>query len=251
MTIAEVVGHALASWPGLMLRPDGLSVPTHCLYPSNSIVHVHVAGGAESFQLTDMGGALNEFESTGSTTYNDVAIIRSIAKGHGLLTTDKGIIHTGVVSAEQLIGGIVLVANASKEAAHALELRTKPVPRKNFREMLARLIDGERSQGRIIEVARQRMVVGASTKAHRFDYDISLSRQKRLLLDAVVPEATSINSVLAANLDVKAADLPGVVQRIVYDDQDGWRSADLALLGLGAVVVPFGKLRPVIERLAA
>jgi hypothetical protein len=116
--------------------------------------------------------------------------------------------------------------------------------------MLARLIDGERAHGRFRDVSFHRVVVGASTKSHRVDYDIQLNEHRRLLLDTVVPEASSINSVLAANLDIKEAGLPNTLQRIVYDDEEDWKSADLSLLGLGATVIPFTKVRPVLNRLA-
>lgn len=64
-------------------------------------------------------------------------------------------------------------------------------------------------------------------------------------------EASSINSVLAANVDVKQAALKDLLQRIVCDDEDDWKAADIGLLGIGATVVPFSRSRPVLERLAA
>lgn len=251
MSLLETVSCALKTWPGIVSETDGIAVPTHCLYPSNGIVNVFVIGGERKFQVSDGGGALEEFKGSGGSTYNDLSVIRSIAKAHGLEVSKSGAIHSSLVTAEQLVGTIVLVANASKEAAHALEIRIQAVPRKNFRELLASLIDAERAHGLFVDVSTQRTITGASTKSHKFDYDISLAGHKRLLLDTVVPEASSINSVLAANLDVKAAELDKTIQRIVYDDQDNWKSADLALLGLGAIVVPFRNLGPILNRLAA
>ncbi len=87
-------------------------------------------------------------------------------------------------------------------------------------------------------------------KTHKFDYETFLPTHQRLLLDTVVPESSSISSVLAANLDVRQADLPKTVQRIVYDDGDNWKYSDLALLGLGAPVIPFTKFRPVLSKFA-
>lgn len=251
MILRDVVTSALATWPGASPGPNEVAVPTHCLYPSNAVVHAYVIGGADTYKVTDGGGALDEFENSGGVSRSEIAIIRSIARGHGLDVSDRGVIHSGLVDSEQLVGTIVLIANASKEAAHALEFRNIAVPKRNFREMLAKLIDSERVHGLFLDVSLHKSVVGASTKAHRFDFDISLTGGRRLLLDTVVPEASSINSVLAANLDIKAASLPNTLQRIIYDDEEEWRSADLALLGLGATVVPFMKLRPVLSRLAA
>jgi hypothetical protein len=251
MTLVETTVEALGRWPSPTLGKDFVTVPTHCIYPSNGIVHVYVSGGNSEFKVHDGSGALDELEAGGGNTYDDIYILRNIAKEHGLHATSTGTIHSPMVSAEQLAGTIALVANASKEAAHALIARYRAIPKRNFREMLAQMVDTERSQGRFLEVSFRRMIVGASSKSHKFDYDIILPSQKRLLLDSVVPEASSINSVVAANLDVRQAELADTIQRIVYDDTDDWRAEDLNLLGLGATVIPFSKLRPVLDRIAA
>jgi hypothetical protein len=250
VSLAEDISGALGSWPIPSDRSGAVVVPTHCLYPSNSVVSVYVSGGASEFKVTDGGGALKEFLSGGGQTYEDIAVLKSAARPMGLLVSDAGIIHSPMLNLEQVLGAIILVANASKEAALTLVSRFTPAPKKNFREMLAKLIDGERVQGRFTDVSKHRVIVGASTKSHKIDYEISFAGQRRLLVDTVVPEASSINAVLAANLDIKQAELPDTVQRIVYDDEEDWKSADLALLNLGATVIPFTKIRPILNRLA-
>jgi hypothetical protein len=166
-----------------------------------------------------------------------------------LEVTPEGTIISPFIELSQLAGTIVLVANASKEAAHSLISKSRGLPKRDFREALASLIDLERTQGRFVEVLHRRVVVGASNKPHRFDFDIMLSGHRRLLLDAVIREPFSINAVLVANLDVKEAELPSTIQRIVYDDEEKWEAADLNLLGLGATVVGLSHLRPVLERM--
>ncbi len=233
-------------------------MPTHCLYPSNGVVRVYVSGGGvmfvsdgrAEFKVHDGGGALDEFEAGGGYVLDEVSIIRGIARAQGLNATNEGVIFSPPVTVDQLVGTIALVANSSKESAHALVDRHHGKPKKNFREALARIIDIERARGIFVEVSSKRAVSGASSKQHKFDYEFTLSGKRRLLLDAVCPEASSINSVLAANIDVKQADPENTLQRIVYDDEDNWKAADLSLLGIGATVVPFTKLRPVLERLA-
>ncbi len=42
---------------------------------------------------------------------------------------------------------------------------------------------------------------------------------------------------------------PKIIQRIVYDDEDDWSPADLNLLQVGAITVPFSRAGEVIERL--
>lgn len=250
MTLLDTVVDVVRGWPVASQRHHDVAVPTHCLYPSNGVVYAYVSGGNSTFKVTDGGGALREFLSGNGSTREEMAILRAVAKPQGLLVSEAGFIHSPLVNLEQLVGTIVLVANASKEAALTLVTRFTPAPKKNFRELLAHLIDGERAQGRFTEVSIHRAIVGASTKTHKVDYEISFASHKRLLLDTVVPEASSINSVLAANIDIRQADLADTVQRIVYDDEDTWKSADLALLSLGATVVPFTKVRPVLNKFA-
>jgi hypothetical protein len=66
----------------------------------------------------------------------------------------------------------------------------------------------------------------------------------------VSPEASSINAAVVAHLDVKRANVPNVVRRIVYDDEEKWKAEDLSLLSVGAPVVPFSRAREVPKRVA-
>jgi hypothetical protein len=247
MTLLETVTNAMKAWPSSSEIEGGVAVPTQCLYPSNGIVKVFVTGGPNDFRVHDNGGALDEFESYGGTASDAIATLRKKAKEQGLDVTKSGSIYTSVrVEFVQLAGAIGLVANASKEASHALIERFRPTPKRNFREALADIL--ELQYGKLPGKGR---VLGVSNTPHKFDYDIELSGQRRLLLDAVVPEATSINAVLTANIDVKQASRENIIQRIVYDDEDEWKSSDLSLLALGATVIPFTRIRQVLERLAA
>lgn len=242
MTLLMTVTEAMKGWPSLVERRGSVVVPTHCLYPSNGVVRVYVSGGANTFKVHDNGGARSS---------DDMHILRSVARAQGLETTPDGTIISPFVEISQLAGRVVLVANASKEAAHSLVVRSRGLPKRDFREALAGLIDLERAQGRLVEVTHRRVVIGASNKPHKFDFDIALPGQRRLLLDAVIREPFSINAVLVANLDVKQAALPNTIQRIVYDDSDQWDAADLNLLRLSATVVGISRLRPTLERMAA
>lgn len=251
MTVLEAVQQALGPWPEAEQRGDAVSFATHCLYPSNAFVRVYVAGGRNEFKVTDGRGAFDELEASGGRAREDIYVLRSIAKPQGLFVSDAGVIHSPIVAQEQLLGAILLVANVSKEAANALVSKFRAVPKRNFREMLASILDSEMAQGRLLDISSQRPVTGASKKSHKFDYDIVLRGNRRVLIDTVVPEASSINSVLAANIDIKGAEIAGLEQRIVYDDEDQWRATDLNLLALGAIVVPFSRMRPALQKLAA
>ena len=80
---------------------------------------------------------------------------------------------------------------------------------------------------------------------------VDLGRDRKLIIDPVANEASSINARVVANLDIKAIGNPNIIQRIVYDDQEEWSPVDLNLLQVGAIVVPFSHAGAVIEKLAA
>jgi hypothetical protein len=101
------------------------------------------------------------------------------------------------------------------------------------------------------QVSNNSIIVGHSNKPHRFANIISLSNRRKLIVDPVSNEASSINARVVANLDVRATDNPLITQRIVYDDEDNWTPADLNLLQVGAIVVPFSRSSEVIGRIAA
>jgi hypothetical protein len=100
-------------------------------------------------------------------------------------------------------------------------------------------------------VSHNAIIVGHSNKPHRFANVVSFSNGKRLIVDPVAHEASSINARVVANLDVKANNDPMLEQRIVYDDEEDWTAADLNLLQVGASAIPFSRSEEVIERLAA
>ncbi len=94
-------------------------------------------------------------------------------------------------------------------------------------------------------------IIGASNKPHKFNYVIYLSGERKLLIDPAVPEASSINARVVANLDVRMAENPLISQLIVYDDGMKWNASDLNLLQVGAPTVPFSHAEREITRLAA
>ena len=94
-------------------------------------------------------------------------------------------------------------------------------------------------------------VIGASNKAHKFGHVIYLSGERRLIIDPVVNDGSSINARVVANMDVRLAKDPNVLQLIVYDDTADWEASDLKLLELGARTVGFSRAEATIQRLAA
>jgi hypothetical protein len=247
MNLIEQVRTALASWPEPeQLASGGIIVPTHCLYPSNSVVNVKVEGGVDNFFVHDRGGAIEEMESTCATASSFARLIFHIAKPYGLSVSDDGTIYATEVGMDELASMIALIANASKESAQYLIERYRP-PHREMRDAVELILDmGYRNRWK-----RDLKIIGASDKPHKFDYVVSLSNDRQLLLDAVLPDASSINAAIVAHLDVKQSEDKNLDQRIVYDDTAKWSAADLSLLRVGARPVPVRNLKEALERLAA
>jgi hypothetical protein len=247
MTVRETVASVMAKWPRASQDESRVVVPTHCLYPSNGVVSVVVEGGADTFRVHDGGAALDELDSAGGIVPYPIAIMRAATRRLGVEVSDPGVIFAPFTTQKNLAGTIVIVANASKYAAHKLIDSMRPQPRRNFRFELEKLLESEFGH---VTLRRSSAVAGAH-KPHKFDYVIHFGEQRQLLLDGVSPGASSINAAVVAHLDVRQANVPNVVQRIVYDDEEKWKAEDLSLLSVGAPAVPFSRAREVLKRLAA
>jgi len=246
MSTLEAVKAALHKWPAPRTADRGVSVPTHCLYPSNSVVKVTVEGGEDEFVVDDNAGSLEELEEVKIAPDNAARLIISVARGLGLKVTKGGAICSERVRSHDLEATIVLVANASKSAAQHLLEAVKP-PRRNLRAVIETLLDRD-FQNRW---RRDSRFAGASNKKHKFDYVVQLKGDRQLLLDVVVPDASSINAAVVAHLDVGHSNVEGLEQRIVYDDEQVWSAADLRLLKVGARAVPLSSLQRALVQLAA
>ena len=220
-------------------------IQTQCLYPSNGFVKVAIEGGATTWRVHDCRGALDEYMAIGSVTPPNLGAARHIARRQGLSIDVAGRVVAPLVSADRLISAIIMTANVSKEIAHHFVERFRPEFHRDLRSVLEELLERRFPH----EMRREETVVGHSNKQHKFDFSVRLPHEKRLLLDAVTPEASSINAAVVAHLDVAAANLPGVFQRLVYDEDARWKSSDLALLTVGAKVVSLKRLPAVLEQM--
>ena len=224
---------------------DGVAVVTDCLYPSNGVVQVVVRGAGDKYVVSDDGGALRETSSAGADLDRSMSRFTRSVKMQGL-ELDHGVIRTPFVSLETVPVAIVLVANASKELAdHVFETWRLPRAR-NFKQLVKSLLRSEFSGNRVQEDA----LLGSSNKLHSFDNVVHLPGGKVLVVDPVLRDPNSINSRVVANLDVQAANHPGVIQRLIYDDEDHWRSDDLSILQVSKVpVVAYSKSAMVLRLL--
>ena len=242
----EAIRQAIASSVRIDFDAEHAWVETQCLYPSNASVVLRIAGGMNTFHVSDNAGAVHEVYSSGVPAHMAKERIARIARQQGLLFSNDEIISPAI-EVDALSAAAVLVANASQEAAHWLLAHTKVRGERNFRQELSDLLTRKFHD----DLTHNMPIVGASNKPHKFEHVIALTNGGKLLIDPVVNDASSINARVVANLDIKNANLPLVAQRIVYDDHEEWKSSDLSLLQIGAAIVPFSNAYSVIERLRA
>lgn len=244
--LMSLIRRGLDETATIAVAENDVIVTTHCMYPSNGLVKVTLRGGDNTVVASDEGGALGEALSAG-------VVVRDYDRSLGALVKDQGLkIKGGVIYSPQMPIeaaplAVLLVANASQEIARHLYDHTKIKRTRDFRALLsAFLVKTFESR-----VAHNAILIGSTTKPHKFANVISLADNRRLVIDPVINDASSINARVLANLDIKTLNNPAIIQRIVYDDEDDWSPADLNLLSVGATPVKFSEASQVIERLAA
>lgn len=225
---------------------DGLRVATQCLYPSNGSVTVTVRGGLNTYVVSDEGGAAIEIAGTGIEAVVSDRQIRGMMKTQGL-NVSGGAISSPPVGVDALPGAVMLVANASREVAEWGLQHLRWGEKRDFKKALSELLNRHFHDN----LKHDTPVLGFSNKPHKFSHVILLDEARRLIIDPVINDASSINSRVVANLDVKMAKDPNILQLIVFDDQLEWLASDLKLLEVGARTVPFSLAEREIQRLAA
>ena len=231
--------------PEPVLTDDGVRVTTHCMYPSNGLIRVYVRTGTETAVVSDEGEAVGEILAAGIDVADVNRLARHIVADQGLQICN-GIILTPRIPIGTIPMAIPVVANAAKEVARWFYDHKKIKRARDFRMMLANYLESIFDD----RLAKDEKIVGASNKPHKFANVINFPNGRKLVVDAAAMDPSSINSRVVANLDLRSNANPLIEQRIIYDDAEGWSSADLNLLNVGAPVVPFSKAADVIGRLA-
>jgi hypothetical protein len=242
--LRDVIRSALDSVAGFADTENGVRLNTHCLYPNNGAVRVLVMGAGDSYFVTDEGGAFQEAISAGANIdYSDRKFTRAL-QSQGL-RMERGAILSPMVSVDALPTAIMLVANASKETADWIFEHWRLGRARKFKELLKELLRVE------FKDVQEQAITGESNKPHTFDAVVQFMNGSRLLVDAVTKDPNSMNARVVANLDVKNAEHQGLIQRIVFDDEnDDWGAADLNLLKVSGVpLVPFSRSREVLRAL--
>ena len=242
----EYAKELLNRYPNVVSTEGGTAVLTHCLYPSNQAVTVFVSGGSNGLRVNDGGGALDVLSAHGCNVASPDRFLMRFCRRKGL-RADRGKIYTPIVPPEGLLAAVIMVANASAEAAHWGIEHLKPAARPHdLRKELRNLLTHRFSKERVQSDER---LTGKSNRQYHFDLVVTLKGNHRLVVDAVLPDASSINSRAIANMDLGRLDDPNIIQRIVYDDEQDWDAADLNLLQMAATLVPYSRFERSLSNL--
>lgn len=219
---------------------------THCTYPSGGFVDVSILIGRGSAIVTDDGGAYSEILSAGIQSYPTDRMLQSLFYEQGL-TFKSGIISAFKVPFDALPVAVLLVANACKEVTHKIYLEAKAEIKRDFRKSLQQMLSLTFSEAKITHNAK---IVG-KYKRHNFTNVVHLDQERRMVVDPVFPDDTSINTRIISHLDLKQANKPQYLQRIVYDDQDKWNPDMFSLLGMAEVpLIKFSQSGELLKRAA-
>lgn len=238
MTEFALVKQALSPFCSLHELDDHVAVSTHCLYPSGATVTVYVIGGAKESIISDEGGAIDELATHNRFVADADKYLHRFCRRYGV-KHENGKIYIRISSNEQLVSAIVRVANASMSAATWGFENIKLIHKRDLRRELHGLIEKTFPKERILAEVR---LHGRSSRQYTFDRLIRLSKDTHLVIDPVLRDNNSINSRAIAHLDLKQLESEDLIQRITYDDQEEWDSADLNLLQMAATLVPFSQL---------
>ena len=238
MMDVEKITREILAWGEPKFFDPYIIVPTFSVYPSNSAVKVFVEGGRDNFVVSDGGGALQTLLGAGYMGNSGVKLIQDFLRGMERKVDHDGWIYVSGVTLNELTSAIAIVAQVSRETADMLLRKFKPSKNFDFRHdldlKLERIYHGN--------LKKKGHFVGNSNKEHTFDYLIRENDNKIMIIDAVVPDAASLNAAVVSHIDVRAAKRPNVRQFIVYDQGQDWRASDVALLTLGAPAVSFQNL---------
>lgn len=203
-------------------------VLTTTLLPSGALTSVTVRPrGDGAFQVSDEGAGWKDLLALGfgELTGGDRKRGDLIAERLGL-AFDGRAFHIQEVTADQLPGAIVFVAEAAREWSAAA---ADKAARRSETALVRRVEDKIRALFPSAKIAREAEVAGASTKRHRFDLVLDLPGERKALFEAVSPNPKSLSAAHLKLFDIKEAH-PEWLREAVTERLADWGSADMALL---------------------
>lgn len=237
----------LSNWTNIRRTENGAMVRTSCVLPSGSLLNVSVQPMMDGWIVCDEGSVVADVMAHGFDV--DVSLTGLARKlSMSGLKVEKGRIYSGRVNAGELPYMVAYLATAALDASKWLMNSASKHTKRGIVERVDEIIDRRYSEIRMTEPLS---LLGHSSKSYSFDNVLILPSREKLILDPVTRHDGSIKSRLVANLDVAQAGHSGLIQRIVYDDDEGWEQQELALLTVGAPIVKLSRLTEVVDRMAA
>lgn len=237
----------LSNLTNIRRTENGAMVRTSCVLPSGSLLNVSVQPMMDGWIVCDEGSVVADVMAHG---FNVDVSLTGLARKLSMngLKVERGRIYSGRVSAGELPYMVAYLATAALDASKWLMNSASKHTRRGIVERVDEIIDRRYSDIRMTEPLS---LLGHSSKSYSFDNVLILPSREKLILDPVTRHDGSIKSRLVANLDVSQAGHSGLIQRIVYDDDEGWEQQELALLTVGAPIIKLSRLTDVVDRMAA
>lgn len=237
----------LADMNNLRRTENGALVRTSCILPSGSLLNVSVQPAMDGWIVCDEGAVVADAMAHGFDVDFSLKGLASKLSREGL-KVEKGRIYSERVGPGELPFMVAYLATAAIEASRWLVNSAAKNSKRGVSDVLGELIDLRYSEMRLHEPLE---VFGNSSKSYAFDNVLLLPNRQKLILDPVTRHDGSIKSRLVANLDVAQANHENLIQRIVYEESDGWEQQELALLSVGAPTIKMSRVEEVVDRMAA
>lgn len=224
--IIDLIAEALTPYTACTAVDGGARVAMPCLYPGGDGVAVMVAPGEGGFRVSDDGGGWTALLAAGveASPRTHGRRARTIAELTGVDYT-HGSFVAEAVSPGQLGAAIVLVANASQRwVTDVLFERQRRIER-DLRRAVSGQLERLFPRNAIRHHAR---IAGETTKAYDFANVVTLPN-RLLIVEPVANHAGAIASAFLKLTDVHRA-YPVYPREVVIENQDSWKSEDLAVL---------------------
>ena len=217
-------------------KPDdqGVSIATHCLYPSFDPVRVHVSKIISGYHIHDCGGVLTSAWDHGIDAAAAIKVVRRFAVMNNLHSSN-GQLHIDIPDESWLVSAVLTVANTSATAAANL-LDRSHVTEQSLAERVAEIIIGQVPKTRFVKEFEKR---GRSGKIYQFPFAIRNASQNWICIDSFTAHPVSVAAKYVSFSDTRDnMDLRSGIA--IYEDMldDG----DAALLGQVADLLPFASL---------
>ncbi len=202
-------------------------VETTTLLPGGMVVTLSLQKQGDRYIIDDEGCGRTALASLGIQELN-CADVRRAADIADLLGVSfiQGSFSLRDVAASQLQAAIIFVAEACRNwAATTVDVRQKS----RNRDITTRAVERLRASFPAMDVQTERELSGASTKLHRFDVVVALSRERFAVFETLIPVASSIAAAHLKFFDIQQAhrDWP---REALVEDLSEWASEDLAIM---------------------